>query len=142
MIVRMSIDFAECDRACLARDRSYDGRFYTAVHTTDIYCRPVCPVRPARSANVSFFPSATAAELAGFRLIAVNFFVKKARGLGAQKAVAKQSNADSVQIALGEKNPFCPFVTSNTVPASESKFESLERFARSGFPELIWLMVA
>ena len=67
MIVRMSIDFAECDRARLARDRTYDGRFYTGVHTTGIYCRPVCPVRPARSANVSFFPSAAAAELAGFR---------------------------------------------------------------------------
>jgi len=67
MIVRMSIDFAECDRARLARDRSYDGRFYTGVHTTGIYCRPVCPVRPARSANVSFFPSASAAEAAGFR---------------------------------------------------------------------------
>ena len=36
-------------------------------HTTGIYCRPVCPVRPARSANVSFFPSAAAAEAAGFR---------------------------------------------------------------------------
>jgi len=67
MIARMSIDPAECDRARLARDRTYDGRFYTGVHTTGIYCRPVCPVRPARSANVSFFPSATAAELAGFR---------------------------------------------------------------------------
>ena len=67
IIVRMSIDFAEYDRARLARDRTYDGRFYTGVHTTGIYCRPVCPVRPARSANVSFFPSAAAAELAGFR---------------------------------------------------------------------------
>ena len=67
MIVRMSLDFAECDRARLARDVAYDGRFYTGVHTTGIYCRPVCPVRPARSANVSFFPSAAAAEAAGFR---------------------------------------------------------------------------
>jgi AraC family transcriptional regulator, regulatory protein of adaptative response / methylated-DNA-[protein]-cysteine methyltransferase len=67
MIVRMSLDFAECDRARLARDATYDGRFYTGVHTTGIYCRPVCPVRPARSANVSFFPSAAAAEMAGFR---------------------------------------------------------------------------
>src|SRR6476660_3314036 len=63
----MSLDFAECDQARLARDSSYDGRFYTGVHTTGIYCRPVCPVRPARSANVSFFPSAAAAEAAGFR---------------------------------------------------------------------------
>jgi AraC family transcriptional regulator, regulatory protein of adaptative response / methylated-DNA-[protein]-cysteine methyltransferase len=67
MIVRMSLDFAECDRARLARDPAYDGRFYTGVHTTGIYCRPVCPVRPARSTNVSFFPSAAAAEAAGFR---------------------------------------------------------------------------
>jgi AraC family transcriptional regulator, regulatory protein of adaptative response / methylated-DNA-[protein]-cysteine methyltransferase len=62
-----SLDFAECDRARLARNAAYDGRFYTGVHTTGIYCRPVCPVRPARSANVSFFPSAAAAEAAGFR---------------------------------------------------------------------------
>ncbi len=67
IIVSMSLDFAECDQARLARDPSYDGRFYTGVHTTGIYCRPVCPVRPARSANVSFFPSAAAAEAAGFR---------------------------------------------------------------------------
>src|SRR6201993_5531873 len=67
IIVSMLIDFAECDRARLAGDSTYDGRFYTGVHTTGIYCRPVCPVRPARSANVSFFPSAAAAEAAGFR---------------------------------------------------------------------------
>ena len=66
-IVRMSLDFTECDQARLARDAAYDGRFYTGVRTTGIYCRPVCPVRPARSANVSFFPSAAAAEAAGFR---------------------------------------------------------------------------
>ena len=63
----MALDFAECDRARLARDPSYDGRFFTGVRTTGIYCRPVCPVRPARSANVQYFPSAAAAELAGFR---------------------------------------------------------------------------
>jgi AraC family transcriptional regulator of adaptative response/methylated-DNA-[protein]-cysteine methyltransferase len=67
IIVRMSLDFTECDQARLARDAAYDGRFYTGVHTTGIYCRPICPVRPARSANVSFFPSAAAAEAAGFR---------------------------------------------------------------------------
>jgi AraC family transcriptional regulator of adaptative response/methylated-DNA-[protein]-cysteine methyltransferase len=63
----MSLDFAECDRARVARDRSYDGRFFTGVRSTGIYCRPVCPVRPARSGNVQFFPSAAAAEAAGFR---------------------------------------------------------------------------
>src|SRR3977135_2554480 len=63
----MPLDFAECDRARLARDPVYDGRFYTGVHSTGIYCRPVCPVRPARSGNISFFQSAAAAEAAGFR---------------------------------------------------------------------------
>src|SRR5712675_1083884 len=63
----MPLDFAECDRARLARDPVYDGRFYTGVHSTGIYCRPVCPVRPARSGNIVFFPCAAAAEAAGFR---------------------------------------------------------------------------
>jgi AraC family transcriptional regulator of adaptative response/methylated-DNA-[protein]-cysteine methyltransferase len=62
----MSLDFVECDRARLARDAAYDGLFFTGVRTTGIYCRPVCPARPL-SANVSFFPSAAAAETAGFR---------------------------------------------------------------------------
>lgn len=62
----MMLTFAECDRARLARDPSYDGRFFTAVRTTGIYCRPVCPAQP-RSANVRYLPSAAAAERAGFR---------------------------------------------------------------------------
>jgi AraC family transcriptional regulator, regulatory protein of adaptative response / methylated-DNA-[protein]-cysteine methyltransferase len=37
------------------------------VRTTGIYCRPVCPVRPARASNVEFFASAAAAEAAGYR---------------------------------------------------------------------------
>jgi AraC family transcriptional regulator, regulatory protein of adaptative response / methylated-DNA-[protein]-cysteine methyltransferase len=61
------LDFEECDRARLARDRSYDGRFFTGVRTTGVYCRPICPVRPALSKNVCYFPSAAAAEAAGFR---------------------------------------------------------------------------
>jgi AraC family transcriptional regulator of adaptative response/methylated-DNA-[protein]-cysteine methyltransferase len=61
------LDFVECDRARLARDRSYDGRFFTGVRTTGIYCRPICPVRPAQSKNVEYYPSAAAAEAAGFR---------------------------------------------------------------------------
>lgn len=62
----MLLQFAECDRARMARDPKYDGRFFTAVRTTRIYCRPVCPAQP-RSENVSYFPSAAAAEQAGFR---------------------------------------------------------------------------
>src|SRR5438046_5565170 len=65
--VMMLLDFVECDRARLSRDPSYDGRFFTGVRTTGVYCRPTCPVRPARSRNVVFFPTAAAAERAGFR---------------------------------------------------------------------------
>jgi len=63
----MMLDFAACDRARLTRDPSYDGLFFTGVRTTGVYCRPVCPVRKPLSRNVCFFPSAAAAELAGFR---------------------------------------------------------------------------
>ena len=67
LMVTASLDWAACDRARLARDPAYDGLFFTGVRTTRIYCRPICPVRPARSQNVVFFPSAAAAERAGFR---------------------------------------------------------------------------
>jgi AraC family transcriptional regulator of adaptative response / DNA-3-methyladenine glycosylase II len=61
------LDTEECERARITRDPAYDGRFFTGVRTTRIYCRPVCPVRPARAGNVRFYPSAAAAEAAGFR---------------------------------------------------------------------------
>ncbi|MFB9264444.1 bifunctional transcriptional activator/DNA repair enzyme AdaA [Bradyrhizobium erythrophlei] len=61
------LDRATCDRARLARDRSFDGLFFSGVRSTRIYCRPVCPVRPARSENVTFYATAAAAERAGFR---------------------------------------------------------------------------
>src|ERR1044071_8114803 len=61
------LEAAEGERARVARDRHYDGRFFTGVRTTRIYCRPVCPVRPARTQNVCYFPSAAAAERAGYR---------------------------------------------------------------------------
>jgi|SRR6266568_1937656 len=61
------LDWEVCDRARLARDPAYDGLFFTGVRTTRIYCRPVCQVRPAKSENVLFFPTAAAAERAGFR---------------------------------------------------------------------------
>src|SRR2546421_1735054 len=61
------LDAAACERARVRRDRRFDGRFFSGVRTTRIYCRPVCPVRPAKAANVTFYPSAAAAEAAGFR---------------------------------------------------------------------------
>lgn len=61
------LDVTECERARVSRDRTDDGRFFSGVRTTRVYCRPVCPVRPARACNVTFYPSAAAAEAAGFR---------------------------------------------------------------------------
>jgi len=61
------LDRETCDRARLARDPAYDGLFFVGVRTTRIYCRPICPARPAKSENVTFYPTAAAAERAGFR---------------------------------------------------------------------------
>lgn len=61
------LDFAICNEARLRRDPAFDGLFFTAVRTTGIYCRPVCPVKQPLTRNVSFYPSAAAAERAGFR---------------------------------------------------------------------------
>ncbi|SOE49920.1 ADA regulatory protein / Methylated-DNA--protein-cysteine methyltransferase [Orrella dioscoreae] len=62
----MDLDHDACYRAVSARDARYDGQFFTAVKTTGIYCRPVCPARTPLSRNVMFFPTAAAAQEAGF----------------------------------------------------------------------------
>jgi AraC family transcriptional regulator of adaptative response/methylated-DNA-[protein]-cysteine methyltransferase len=51
----------------LDRDRSQDGRFFYAVKSTGIFCRPSCPSRRPRRRSVEFFDSVTAAQHAGFR---------------------------------------------------------------------------
>lgn len=63
----MDLDHDACYRAVKLRDARFDGRFFTAVKTTGIYCRPVCPARTPKSGNVTFFPTAAAAQEAGFR---------------------------------------------------------------------------
>lgn len=63
----MQLDPDTCYRALRARDTRFDGRFFVAVSSTRIYCRPVCTVRPPKRANCRFFPSAAAAESAGYR---------------------------------------------------------------------------
>ncbi|WP_288350621.1 AlkA N-terminal domain-containing protein [uncultured Thalassospira sp.] len=56
-----------CYQALKTRDRRFDGRFYTAVLTTGIFCRPICPAVTPKRANVEFYPSAEAAIAHGFR---------------------------------------------------------------------------
>src|ERR1700744_4402420 len=61
------LDFASQYEAFARRDRSFDGVVFVAVKTTGIYCRPVCPARTPFARNIRFYPSAAAAERAGFR---------------------------------------------------------------------------
>ena len=63
----ITLDPARCYAAVRSRDRRFDGRFFAGVVTTGVYCRPVCPVRPAKPENVRWFACAAAAEAAGFR---------------------------------------------------------------------------
>ncbi len=56
-----------CYRAVLAKDARFDGKFYTAVLSTGIYCRPTCPARPPKLENCLFVPSAAIARQLGFR---------------------------------------------------------------------------
>jgi AraC family transcriptional regulator, regulatory protein of adaptative response / DNA-3-methyladenine glycosylase II len=60
-------DPERCVRAVQSKDARFDGWFFTAVLTTRIYCRPSCPVVPPKAENMSFYPSAAAAQQAGFR---------------------------------------------------------------------------
>lgn len=61
------LDQEACWRAVRTRDPRFDGRFFTCVKTTGIYCRPVCPARTPLRQNVLFVPTAAAAEGRGFR---------------------------------------------------------------------------
>src|ERR1044072_8044730 len=63
----MHLDLESCYRAVKSRDRRFDGVFYTAARTTGIYCRPSCPARTPAFHNVTFHPSAAAAQAAGYR---------------------------------------------------------------------------
>ncbi|MFD9879279.1 bifunctional transcriptional activator/DNA repair enzyme AdaA, partial [[Kitasatospora] papulosa] len=53
--------------AVTSRDARFDGEFFFAVSTTGIYCRPSCPATTPKRRNVTFFPTAAAAQGGGFR---------------------------------------------------------------------------
>ena len=63
----MEPDHEACYRALSTRDARFDGRFFIAVRTTRIYCRPICPARTPKRENVTFFTAASAAQEAGYR---------------------------------------------------------------------------
>jgi AraC family transcriptional regulator, regulatory protein of adaptative response / DNA-3-methyladenine glycosylase II len=63
----MDLDHDACYLAVSQRDARFDGRIFIGVKTTGVYCRPICPARTPLSKNVTFFPTAAAAQEAGFR---------------------------------------------------------------------------
>jgi methylphosphotriester-DNA--protein-cysteine methyltransferase len=63
--IAMKLDQDICYRALQTRDARFDGHFFTAVLTTKIYCRPICPARIPLRQNCLFLPSAAAAQGAG-----------------------------------------------------------------------------
>jgi len=56
-----------CQQARLSRDQRFDGKFFTAVLTTGIFCRPTCPARPPKEENVRYYQNALLAQQAGFQ---------------------------------------------------------------------------
>lgn len=61
------LDPEALNRARISRDARFDGKFFIAITSTGIYCRPICPSRFAKRSHVRFFGSTAAAEAAGFR---------------------------------------------------------------------------
>jgi AraC family transcriptional regulator of adaptative response / DNA-3-methyladenine glycosylase II len=61
------LDRRVCDRARATRDPRFDGLFFTAVTSTRIYCRPVCPAPTPKARNIRYYASAAAASSVGFR---------------------------------------------------------------------------
>lgn len=56
-----------CHKARMTRDARFDGLFFTAVKSTGIYCRPICPAKAPAEHQVCYYPSAAAASAAGYR---------------------------------------------------------------------------
>lgn len=66
-LLPLHLDTAVCDRARLARDPRFDGRFFIAVTSTHIYCRPICPAISPKPSHIRYYPTAAAAAEAGYR---------------------------------------------------------------------------
>jgi AraC family transcriptional regulator of adaptative response / DNA-3-methyladenine glycosylase II len=56
-----------CQQARLSRDSRFDGKFFTAVLTTGIFCRPTCPARAPKEENVRYYENAMQAQIAGYQ---------------------------------------------------------------------------
>lgn len=56
-----------CKKARLSRDARFDGKFFIAVKTTGIFCRPICPATSPKEENTEYYRSAIEAIAAGYR---------------------------------------------------------------------------
>ncbi|HEU4829106.1 MAG TPA: AlkA N-terminal domain-containing protein [Gemmatimonadales bacterium] len=90
-------------RALDARDVRFDGVFFVGITTTGIYCRPICPARISDQRRRRFFPSAAAAERAGFRPC-LRCRPELAPGRGPVDAVSRLAHAAAQRIAAGALN--------------------------------------
>ena len=88
------LDPAACYAAIVARDPAADGRFFTCVRTTGIFCRPVCPARTPLARNVTFVRTPAEAVAAGYRAC------KRCRPDAAPGSAAWRGSAASVRRAL------------------------------------------
>jgi AraC family transcriptional regulator of adaptative response / DNA-3-methyladenine glycosylase II len=100
MFVPMSLDADTCHAACIAKDKRFDGRFYVGVKSTGIYCRCICPARTPKRENRTFWPSAAAAESAGFRPCLI-CRPERAPGLAPIDAPARLAAAAYARIEAG-----------------------------------------
>jgi AraC family transcriptional regulator, regulatory protein of adaptative response / DNA-3-methyladenine glycosylase II len=94
------LDAETCHAACNAKDRRFDGRFYIGVTSTGIYCRCICPARTPKPQNRTFWPSAAAAEAAGFRPCLI-CRPERAPGLAPIDAPARLAAAAYARIEAG-----------------------------------------
>ena len=104
--IRSSVHAAAAEvyaRALDARDARFDGLFFVGITTTRIYCRPVCPARVSYQSHRRFFPSAAAAEGAGFRPC-LRCRPELAPGLALVDAVPRLAHAAARRIADGALN--------------------------------------
>jgi AraC family transcriptional regulator of adaptative response / DNA-3-methyladenine glycosylase II len=99
-IFGLMLDADTCHAACDAKDRRFDGRFYIGVKSTGIYCRCICPARNPKRENRTFWPSAAAAEAAGFRPCLI-CRPERAPGLAPIDAPARLAAAAYARIEAG-----------------------------------------
>ena len=114
-------------RALDARDPRFDGVFFVGITTTRIYCRPVCPARISYRDHRRFFPSAAAAEVAGFRPC-MRCRPELAPGLAHIDAVPRLAREAANRIAAGALNGHTVAHLANDLGVSERHLRrALER---------------